>query len=157
MLNLVTVLIYLSLTYSGGLWALLGSVLILLVAWLAWPQRWPEKLGLRATGTQWLLSLLALSIACMAAWVWIPVACQAQGIHLTPICQRDDRIVLALHTLGQTLNEEIVLGWLLLTTMQRRLPWLRPPGLALIVGGFSPWRISSFTLPAPLRMLTTAS
>lgn len=128
------VLIYLLLTYSGGLWSLLGSFLIVFVAWLAWRRDWPEKLGLQATGTQWLLSLLAFSIACVAAWILITAACQAKGIHLTPIWQREDRFTLALHTLGQTFNEEIVLGWLLLTTLQRGLPWLRPPGLALIVG-----------------------
>ena len=127
------ILIYLLLTYSGGLWALLGSVLIVLVAWLAWRQQWAEHLGLRASTAQWLLALLVLCLAAVAAWVLIPAACQAQGIYLTPIWRRDDWIILALHTLGQTLNEEIVLGWILLTSLHRRLPRVCLPALALIV------------------------
>ena len=129
----VIILIYLLLTYSGGLWALLGSVLIVFVAWLAWRWQWAEHLGLQASPSQWLLALLALSLAAVAAYTLVPAACQAQDIQMTPIWQREDRIVLVLHTLGQTLNEEIVLGWILLTTLNRRLPRLSLPALGLIV------------------------
>jgi hypothetical protein len=129
----IIVLIYLLFTYSGGLWALLGSMLIVLVAWLAWRRRWVEHFGLSVSPTQALLALLALSFSAVAAWILIPSACQAQGIHLTPIWQRDGWIILALHTLGQTFNEEIVLGWMLLTTLRRRVPGLTLPALSLTV------------------------
>ena len=127
------ILTYLLLTYTGGVWALLGSVLIVLIAWLAWRRLWAEHLGLQASTVQWLLALLALVLTGIVAWILINAACQAQGIHLTPIWLREDWVILALHTLGQTLNEEIVLGWILLTSLHHRLPQVRLPVLALIV------------------------
>jgi hypothetical protein len=76
---------------------------------------------------------LALVLTGIAAWIFDRRRLPGQGIHLTPVWQRDDWVVLALHTLGQTLNEEIVLGWILLTSLHRRLPQVSLPALALIV------------------------
>jgi membrane protease YdiL (CAAX protease family) len=101
--------------------------------------------------------VLAVSLAAIAAWRLIPAACQAQDIHLKPIWQRDDWFILALHTFGQTLNEEIVLGWILLSTLQRRLPRLRLPVISLIVALVFSSLHFVFYSTRPRRILTLSS
>jgi len=131
--NRLIILIYLLLTYSGGLWAPLGSLIIILIARLSWREQWIDRLGLRVSQTGIWLSLLALILAAGIAWIMIPAACLVQGIEITPIWERDARVELALHTLGQTFNEEIVLGWMLLASLRRRLPRLSLPSLSIAV------------------------
>jgi hypothetical protein len=77
-------LINLLFTYSDGLWALLGSAAIVLVAWRAWGKEWGDRLGLRNSRPQAWLGVLAAGLAAGAARALIPPACQSQR-KISPI------------------------------------------------------------------------
>ncbi len=118
-------LFYLLLTYSVWWGAPVASLLIIALAGMAWPARGLQTLGLAIPRSQaGRAFILACGIAA-SAWVLIRMASGAQGVLLVPVWQRHTAPYIIAHTVGQTLNEEMVLGALLLKAITAKLPRLR--------------------------------
>ncbi|MBN2353107.1 MAG: CPBP family intramembrane metalloprotease [Spirochaetales bacterium] len=121
---------YVFFTYSsagGVMLGALGTIFIVICASLAWPERYKEYLGLIDLRKAWLASLALILLTGGIAFVLIRAIAAARGIGF------------GLDTAGllpalsqipfQTLNEELVLGALLLLSLRRR--FRRPPSLLL--------------------------
>ena len=122
----VIVILYLALTYADWWMAIVGSVLIVVLSKLAWSNRGTQVVGLEMSARQIGVSLLLLVVVLMAS-LWIVQAIAArEGAHFVPVYEDEKRSTRLIHTLGQTLNEEMVLGALLLRFIQGRLKSTRP-------------------------------
>jgi hypothetical protein len=103
-----------------GCWvSLAGSLLILAFAKLAWPRDWVTRAGLRIRWREAVVSGLLFLAGLTVSYVLVHRAANASGIEFVPMVERSDIGYLFVHTVGQTLNEEIVLGALLLTALSR--------------------------------------
>lgn len=103
-----------------GFWlSLAGTGLILVCLKLGWPREWLDLAGLRLSGRQAALSGLLFLVALAVSLGLVRVAAMAPDIGLIPMYERSVFKYLFIHTLGQTVNEEIVLGALLLTALAR--------------------------------------
>lgn len=117
---------YFLLTYDGKWWTTLAaSVLIFLLASLAWPKGGLDAIGLRIPLAQIGASLLILRIVAVAAHKTIPVITARENITFISAWERKRWVSLA-HTTGQTLNEEMVLGALILKFIRKRGKSLHP-------------------------------
>jgi hypothetical protein len=116
---------YFSLTYAKWWMAPAASVLIVLLASLAWPRRGLDAVGLKIPLAQTGVSLLILCTVAVAAHGIIPVITAPEGIAFTSAWESKKWIPLA-HTLGQTLNEEMVPGALLLKLIRKKSRSLHP-------------------------------
>jgi hypothetical protein len=114
---------YFLLTYAGKWWPLAASVLIVLLASLAWPKRGLYTVGLRIPVAQIGISLLILCIVAVAAHKIIPVTTDPENIVFISAWESKKWASLA-HTVAQTLNEEMVLGALLLKLIKKKF---KPP------------------------------
>jgi hypothetical protein len=110
----LVVVFYLGLTYSRWWMAPTGSVLIFTLAQLAWPERDMEKLGLNVSPKQIGISLFLLGLVSIGSIVIVRTIAPGAGTSVLPVYQNRKWAMLLVHTLGQTLNEEMVLGVLLL-------------------------------------------
>jgi membrane protease YdiL (CAAX protease family) len=125
--QVLIVLCFLLLTYNRWWLALLGSLLIILLSYVAWPGNNLHRLGLYIPRSHVILALLILPLVSVSAWLLIKYVTLAQGILLIPLWRKPQSMQLVVHTIGETLNEEMILGALLLTSLIsrfRRLPWL---------------------------------
>ncbi len=125
---------YLAFTYAHawGTWmALVGSLLIVLLVRAACPGSWRDWLGLRLSRKAAAVTGLLLALCLMGSWALIARVAAASGLEFIPYASRPQLIPYYLHTLGQTLNEELVLGALLLFALRR---FLRLPPLWIAVG-----------------------
>jgi hypothetical protein len=127
-------LVFVFFTYNIWWLAAFGSLLIILLSFAAWPGRNIELLGLRIPPSQAVIALLLCLLAAFCAWLVISFVAPAQAIQLTPLWHRSTWVFLVVHTLGQTLNEEMVLGSLLLKYTAGRLPQLPPAAISILVG-----------------------
>lgn len=127
---------YLLLTYAGWWTAPVASALIVLLARLAWPDRWAEALGLRIPPRQIGVSLALLCVVAGAASGLIAATARAETIAFMPVWESRAWASALVHTVGQTLNEEMVLGALLLRAVRSRLRSIHPlavsAGVALV-------------------------
>jgi hypothetical protein len=110
---------YFCLTYADWWMAPVASVLIVLLAHLACPGRGLDTIGLRIPLAQIGVSLLILCIVAVAAGGIIPTIAASEHITFTPAWESKKWTALT-HTVGQTLNEEIVLGALLLKSIRKK-------------------------------------
>ncbi len=110
---------YFSLTYADWWMAPVASALIVLLAGLAWPGKGLDTVGLRIPLAQIGVSLLILCIVAVAACCIIPTIAASERIAFTPAWESKKWAALA-HTVGQTLNEEMVLGALLLKSIRKK-------------------------------------
>ena len=116
-----------------GWWvSLCGAALILGLAWLAWPVDWVDRTGFRMSFRAAAEALVLLAVTAASAYGLLVVATRAAGIQFIPVHERAGFLSDLAFTAGQTLNEEIVLGALLLFGLTRRLGTNR--GLAISLG-----------------------
>lgn len=135
-------LTYLLTSYNASIFplrSLLGSLVIILIGRAAWPITWKDRLGLRIQFRELALAI-ALALPLMFIFYWfVQSITVAQNVgYLSPISRYGILNPVYLHTLGQTLNEELILGALLLTTLSRSFSRIRPLAIAaLVAAGFS--------------------
>jgi hypothetical protein len=116
---------YFFLTYADWWMAPVASALIVLLAGLAWPGKGPDAVGLRIPLAQIGISLLVLCIVAVAAGGIIPAIAASERIAFTPVWESRKWTAVA-HTVGQTLNEEMILGVLLLTSIRKKARSVHP-------------------------------
>ena len=108
---------FIFLTYNHWLLAPLGPLLIILLSFAAWPGENLERLGLRIPSRHALAALVLLPLTTAFAWLVIGYATRIQGVILIPLWQKPHPLELVAHTIGQTLNEEMILGALLVSAV----------------------------------------
>lgn len=126
------ILVFLGLNYSYRLVGLLGSIIIILLSRKAWPESWANRLGLRFNKKSIILSIFLLPVIILTANLVI-----AKISILNNISYRswlaDVDILGYIHSFSQTLNEEMIVGALLLNSLRRGLPALHPLWIAMSV------------------------
>jgi hypothetical protein len=123
---------YFFLTYTDWWMAPVASALIVLLAGLAWPGRGLDAVGLRIPWIQIGVSLFILCIVVVAAGGIIPAITASERIAFRPAWEGKKWAALA-HTVGQTLNEEMVLGALLLKSIRKKTRAAHPFATSAIV------------------------
>lgn len=124
---------FLCLTYADWWTPPVGSALIVLLARLAWPKQWAKAVGLSIPLDQAGISLVALCIVAIASSSIIAAIAASKGIAFTPVWESKAWGLPLFHTAGQTLNEEIVLGALLLRAVKSRLKVVHPLAISTTV------------------------
>ncbi|MBN1145799.1 MAG: hypothetical protein JXA78_00985 [Anaerolineales bacterium] len=136
LLIILLFLTHLLMSYGGAispLLALLGSLLIIVIARAAWPMQWKDWLGLRIGVRDAALAALLAPLLILFLYFTVRAIASAQGILYQPPTARYGILSIKyLHTLGQTLNEEMLLGALLLNAVLRRFDKSHP---LLVAGG----------------------
>lgn len=130
---LLIVVAYLTMTYYPPAWylPLCGTAVILILARITWPVGWKRKLGLQVSRAEAVRGgVLVLASAPIAYWL-IGVAVRDTPILLVPLEDIAPSFRQITFTAGQTLNEEIVLGALLLGGLSRLLPRAKPIHIAM--------------------------
>lgn len=123
--------VYVLLTYNLWWTAPAGSALIALLARIAWPGNARQALGLAVPGKALAVALL-LFCAILAGSFWLTGAIASDaGVDYVPVYANARGLTLLVHTLGQVLNEEIILGALLLRFLQGRLKAAHPAVLSV--------------------------
>jgi len=112
-------------------WA--GTLLIIFFSRLAWPLDWIDRLGLRL-GRRALISSAVLCAALLLLFHAIVSAIvRSNGLIWIPNTRIPALRPYYLHTAAQVLNEELVLGALLLLSIRRRWPRLPASAVAFSV------------------------
>ena len=134
LLVVLLLITHLFMSYNGSLlpWrAVVGSVLIAVIAHAAWPSDWKDRLGLRIPARDALLSIALAPILMFLLYWAIRFIVSPQNIVFQPSLSLSGVLDLGtLHTLGQTLNEELLFGALLLTALCKKYPKSHPLLLA---------------------------
>jgi hypothetical protein len=124
-------------SYNGSVFplcALLGSALIMVIARAIWPEDWKDWLGLRIGARDAVLAIVITPMLMALLYGMIRSIANAQDIlYQPPIVKHGIIAPIYLHTLGQTLNEEMLFGALLLTALRGRFPRGRSLYIAGIV------------------------
>lgn len=127
---------FLLLTYNPrfGCWfSLLGTALVLVFSRLAWPGEWAARVGFRIPGKEILSSFAVLLVCVAVSYALVRTAADGAGVALTPFFGRDNMVFRLVHTVGQTVNEEMVLGALLLGAASRRCARTRFIAISVLV------------------------
>lgn len=115
------ILSYLFLTYKPhkGLWlSILGTILILFFARLIWSEAWYIKIGLRIKSKEIIIATLLFILTATFSYILINHIAIQKNISFKPYFENLSTSIKYLHTLGQTLNEELILGALLLFSLR---------------------------------------
>jgi hypothetical protein len=127
---------YCTLTYGSRWTSIVGSALIILLSRLAWSKGGMEVIGLRIPRQQIGISLLLLCFVLVGSFTIIRTIATRAGAIFIPVYENRKWLSLLVHTIGQTLNEEIVLGALFLGAIKDRFrsvhPLVTSTGVALI-------------------------
>jgi hypothetical protein len=127
---------YCTLTYSSRWTAIAGSTLIILSSRVVWSKNGMEVIGLRVPRRQIGISLLLFCMVLFCSFRIVSTIARHEGVILVPVYEKEEWPSLLVHTIGQTLNEEMVLGALFLKAIKDRFRFLRPSvtstGVALI-------------------------
>jgi hypothetical protein len=127
---------YFTLTYTSWWMAIVGSVLIVLLSRLVWPGRGVKVVGLRIPLEQIGVSLFLLCIVLIGSFEIITAITRCEGIIFVPLYENRKWVLYLVHTVGQTLNEEMVLGALFLRFIENKFRLIHPfvisVGVALI-------------------------
>jgi hypothetical protein len=126
---------YLAMTYSNWWKAPAASLLIALLATIAWSRQGLSVIGLKIPSDQIGVSLLILFIVTISATVAIPAIATAEDIFFIPNWEKPRWTLALSHTIGQTLNEEIVMGALLLKPARNRPNLLFICAASIIIAG----------------------
>jgi membrane protease YdiL (CAAX protease family) len=117
---------YLIMTYQGGVFALLsllGSISILLIGRVLWPASWKHRLGLKFKMRSLLLAFVCIPPLILLFCAAVRSVAKSQDVfYLSPFQQYGFLDLKYLHTIGQTLNEEMILGALVLSSLHNRYP-----------------------------------
>jgi hypothetical protein len=127
---------FVGLTYMpdrGWWWSLTGSALIVAAAHLAWPADALRRLGLRYDRSSMLVCALLLLTCAVGSYVMIRFIISRSEFSFEPFWRQRRWGLQLLHTVGQTLNEEMVIGALLLAAVRRTLPRASVSFIAVIV------------------------
>jgi hypothetical protein len=133
------VVAWLALTYNpGGRWSGwwlsgIGTVCILLCMRRADPAGWIDRLGLRVSRGSLLRAAGLLAVVLVGTILALQAIARERGVTFTPRYASPGGVPHYLHTIAQTLNEEMILGALLLLGLRRRWPRLRPAALSIAV------------------------
>ena len=134
LLVILLLITHLFMSYNGSLlpWrAVVGSVLIAVIARTTWPSDWKDRLGLRIPARDALLSMVLAPILMFLLYWAIRFIVSSQNIAFQPSLSWPGVLDMGtLHTLGQTLNEELLFGALLLTALCKKYPQAHPLPLA---------------------------
>ncbi|MEN8151620.1 MAG: CPBP family glutamic-type intramembrane protease [Planctomycetota bacterium] len=140
---------WLGLTYNPhwGWWISgLASTVILALGILAFGNRWPERLGLSTGARGALVFLAATAVALPASIFLIDLVARDAGVSFSAAGILDNTTSLAF-TLGQTFNEEVVIGALLLLTLDRRFPARRGPIAVGVAALFACMHVALYASP----------
>jgi membrane protease YdiL (CAAX protease family) len=114
--------------------ALLGSMIIAGFAWINWRAEWKNKLGLSIPPRDAVLAMLSAPVLMILFYGLIVTIAAMQDItYLSPVSKHGLLSAAYLHTLGQTLNEEMLFGALILFALQRRIGSGRSLQITLVV------------------------
>ncbi len=130
---ILLLLVFLLFNYNTWWLALLASAIIILLSYVIWPSKNIDLLGLKIPPNQVLVSLGLAAGTVVIAWLLIGAVAPEQGITVTPLWSRANWLALVVHTLGQTLNEEMLLGSLLLKSVSNRFKCLAPVAVSILV------------------------
>ena len=109
----------------GGWWvAMTGTLLIVGLARLAWPADWRQRTGLCIPGRAALAAPVAYLACAALAFGLISRAAASHDVTFSPVWELERFGFAIAHSAAQTLNEEIVLGALLLNAVT--VWWKRP-------------------------------
>jgi hypothetical protein len=118
-------LTHLLMSYGGSalpLRALLGSLLIGWFARMIWPAEWKDWLGLRIPRQAVMVAAALAPIAMILLYFFIRMIANAQNIiYRSPVAEHGIFSLVYFHTLGQTLNEEMLLGAVLINAFRRKI------------------------------------
>ncbi len=115
-LVILIIISHIGLTYSGYGTALIGSLLIILFSYLYCPKTWKANLGLKINFVSFLISVGLLFFTLFSAYFIIKSISNSEGIFFSG---KLNSCFYYMHTMGQTLNEEMILGGLLLLSLKR--------------------------------------
>lgn len=139
-LTVLLLLAYVLTSYGGSVFpvrSLVGSLLIMLIARAIWPLAWKERLGLRFRPRDLVLAaILASPLMALIALVVRWTALSQNVLYQSPFTQHGILNPVYLHTLGQTLNEEMILGALLLYTLRKAFNKVHPLFIAAVVAAW---------------------
>lgn len=128
------VLVHLVFSYYYFPWfysSIIGTVIIILLSYFAWQKGYKYWIGFQISKREKLIAFLAFWISLTASLLLIKFVANGNNIRLIPGNYKN-----LIHTLFYTLNEEIILGALLLKGIQhfaKKTPaWLISVGTALI-------------------------
>ena len=126
---------YCTLTYGARWTSVAGSTLIILLARCVWSKNGIEVIGLKIPSHQIGISLLLFCVVLISSFQIINAIIVREGVIFMPIYENREWFSLLIHTIGQTLNEEMVLGALFLRAIQSRFrsvhPFVTSIGVAL--------------------------
>ena len=111
--------------YLGVYVSVSGTALIIFSGWLFLKKNIFQTIGLNFTVRDWMIIPLVVVITAFTAFVIIGTIAHENGYVRVPSLSLIPT-VRSLHTIGQTLNEEIVLGFILIMRM-RLIPLMRHP------------------------------
>jgi membrane protease YdiL (CAAX protease family) len=134
---LLLFLTHILMSYGGSflpLRALVGSLLIAIIARAAWPRHWKDRLGLRIPSRAVIQAIVLAPILILSLYWMVRVIADIQNItYQSPIAEHGVLSLAYLHTLGQTLNEEMLFGALILFSMRRTFAKISPLLIASLV------------------------
>lgn len=111
--------------YLGVYVSVSGTALIIFSGWIFLKKSIFQTIGLNFTLRDWIIIPLVVIITAFTAYVIIGTIARENGYDRVPSLSVIPTLR-SLHTLGQTLNEEIVLGFILIMRM-RLIPLIRHP------------------------------
>jgi len=127
---------YILLTYkpNRGLWlSILGTILILLFARLCWSEGWYIKIGFKLKSAEVILATLLFILTAILSYIIINYVAIQNNISFKPYFVEFSTSINYLHTLSQTLNEELILGALLLFSLRSLLKKMPIIALSFVV------------------------
>lgn len=119
------ILVFLGMNYTSRLAGLLGAIIIILLSRKAWPDNWANWLGLKFNKKRTTLSILMLPIIIVASnLVILKISAIHNIVYRSWLADLD--ILGYIHSFSQTLNEEMILGALLLNALRKYFSKLHP-------------------------------
>lgn len=135
-INLIALIVLVHLVFSYYYFpryysSAIGTLLIVFLSWLVWKKEALFWIGLQLNRKKILLTLLAFAVFLVGSYFVIKLVALKTGIQVFPGNYKN-----FVHTLFYTLNEEIILGALLLKgikgTFKKSPDWMISAGVALI-------------------------
>jgi membrane protease YdiL (CAAX protease family) len=113
---------------------LIGSFLIVIIARAIWPGHWKDWLGLRIPSRAAVQAILLALILILSLYWMVRFIASAEDItYQASIVEHGILSLTYLHTLGQTMNEEMLFGALILFAMRRHFVKASPLLIASLV------------------------
>jgi len=152
----LAILAWLGMTYNPGMrwsgWWLsgIGTLCILACARAAWPGAWATRVGLRMSRVELLRSVGLLAAVTTIASVIVTAIARAKTITFDPWITTPHEVPWYLHTVAQTLNEEMLLGAVLLGGIRRRLPRTSPLRISIgVAAAFALFHLAFYGARTP--------